>query len=410
MSSEPPPPSDPDDDSPGRRKPPAPPKASAPAPSAPTPPGEVVPIAPPSLRKKYGTQALLDARPGQVFPEHLSLSPKPTEKASPRRKRDRQRAVTLAPEDVKTLLDIASSAPPSRKNVPVTLAAEDFEEIVGDENPSTASQGAAKSVLGGLLSTPSVRRALLAVPVLVSLGIVVVFSLGERRPRGEGTPHGSPAVTTVPPRTDREAELQAAAAKGEAALAELAAKYPNDADVLTRYARTLTENGKHADAVARAAQALEADPSAAENKQLATVLWMGAQSKAEVAAFELLQKKMGARGADIAYDLATTDGVRAATRVRARAYLASQRFAREASAQTFVAAELVVASKCEVRKALLTRAANVGDRRTLELLERFDKGELCVEGEKAPCNACLTDGGELARTISKLRQRLDPTE
>jgi hypothetical protein len=56
-----------------------------------------------------------------------------------------------------------------------------------------------------------------------------------------------------------------------------------------------------------------------------------------------------------------------------------------------VAAALLLAPTCEIRKALTKRAENVGDERAAKLLRTFRDGKGCQAAEKAPCNSCLDD-------------------
>ena len=142
---------------------------------------------------------------------------------------------------------------------------------------------------------------------------------------------------------------------------------------------------------------LAADPKANADPQIARILFVGAQAKeSNVAAFTLLEGPMGAQGADIVYDLATTDGVRADVKARAERWLRSKDFDRLSSPQLNIAVALRFATTCKQRHGLLLRAKNVGDERSLVYLKQFPA---------APDNACLKDDKRLDDAVSAIEQR-----
>jgi hypothetical protein len=115
---------------------------------------------------------------------------------------------------------------------------------------------------------------------------------------------------------------------------------------------------------------------------------------------------MKAYGADIMFDVATADRFPGALRNQARAWLRTRKFERVSTPEAAVAAALLVAPSCKVRKALVKRAENVGDARSKELLQEFARGQGCGAKESKPCNACL-DSKAVQTTIQVIEQRLE---
>ncbi len=155
---------------------------------------------------------------------------------------------------------------------------------------------------------------------------------------------------------------------------------------------------RYDDAVATVEHAVELDPSSAQNGKVMSVLWRAAQSPATDRSF-LCLRKLGARGSDVAFDLATTSGVRESVRERAKAELTNY-LAFDASDDTRAATALLLAPDCATRKALLDRAESDGGKRTLAMLERFARGAGCTSSSEGPCNSCLMGSPVLAHALN----------
>ncbi|HEX4339437.1 MAG TPA: protein kinase [Polyangiaceae bacterium] len=187
---------------------------------------------------------------------------------------------------------------------------------------------------------PALRRlpapVLFSVPLalaglLVGFGVFAALSPHDAAPaasasssvpaaRGESVPS---EVTTPPPAanvdTASSSEVAAASESGVPALRALAAKHPQDASIQVAIGATALKNKEPRVAVEALTAALSLDPKLEDDAQMASALWILAQSKASSdAAFELLERPMGARGKSILRDLTTTDGVRPAIRKKAR--------------------------------------------------------------------------------------------
>jgi len=208
---------------------------------------------------------------------------------------------------------------------------------------------------------------------------------------------GSPAPT-APPAADA-AELANAVSHGLPALEALSQKFPSDAQVSLTLASEQAKAQRFEAAVESIERALAADAKIAQNGKVMGILWRAAQSSATEPSFTAL-RKLGAKGSDIAFDLATTAGVRDSVRERAKTELKS--LSADASADTRVATELLLASDCGTRKALLSRAEQDGGKRTRSLLEQYSRGSTCTSNTDPACNACLTGSPELTHALNQL--------
>ena len=216
----------------------------------------------------------------------------------------------------------------------------------------------------------------------------------------------APSTTAPAAALAAPAELVHALTRGLPALEELAAKFPADAQVAIALAGQQAQAQRYEAAVATVERAIEVDPSSAQNGKVMGVLWRAAQSSASDSSF-LYLRKLGARGSDIAFDLATTSGVREAVRTRAKAELTNY-LAFDASADTRVATALLLAPDCTTRKALLERAESDGGKRALSMLDRFARGAGCTSSSEGSCNSCLMGSPVLAHALSTLNPGAKP--
>ncbi len=257
----------------------------------------------------------------------------------------------------------------------------------------------------------------LAGAVLVLAGFVLVLTRGRS--------DAEPALATAPAETGRPASsaqevtndpgatedgltkkrLDLALEEGGAELAALLEQFPDESQVHLVDARFALRAKEHPRALRSLERALELEPALVRNKYVAGVLWDTAQRSAtSKAAFRVLMGPMGAAGADIVLDLALTSGVPEAVQHQARRWLRSKQFARASTPEANIAAALLLASSCQVRAGLLKRAQNVGDERSLPLLERFATGTNCDPDEAPPCNACL-EASELEQATAAIKRR-----
>jgi len=215
----------------------------------------------------------------------------------------------------------------------------------------------------------------------------------------------APAAVAPAPAADAtrpsETELSDATAQGAAGLEALAKKYPADAAALVILAGQQTAAQNFEAALGTVNRALAASPAARENGKLMGILWRLAQSPVSDRAFGTLHQ-LGARGSDIAFDLATTSDVQAPIRERAKQELGTA-LAADASPDTQAATALLLAPDCATRKSLLDRAERDGGKRTLGLLDHIASGAGCTSSSEGACNACLVGSPTLKRAITELR-------
>ena len=276
------------------------------------------------------------------------------------------------------------------------------------------------------LLPPGARRALRDVPPQVFLGIAIfsVFALtggllalviliarpDPTPPSSTGTTGSAPSAAVAPPsagpsrvsaplgaKEPTDAEIAGARAEGSAKLEQLSTRFPKHPRVTLALAQAYAAEKKHSPAVGTIGRLLAMDPKSNADPQIARILFAGAQAKeSSEAAFTLLEGPMGAQGADIVYDLATTQGVRADVRARAERWLRSKDFDRLSSPQLNIAVALRFATTCKQRHGLLLRAKNIGDERSLSYLKQFPA---------APGNACLKEDQRLDDAIRAIEQR-----
>jgi hypothetical protein len=203
-----------------------------------------------------------------------------------------------------------------------------------------------------------------------------------------------------------DSELAAAVKQGAPALEALAGKYPLDSRPLREAARAWVVAKDYVKATGAVGRALGVDAQANRDERLATVLFQTAQSRASTdAAFALLEGPMGARGAEILWDLAAEPQVKASVRQRAGQWLRSANFRRVAPASLQVAAELRTAPNCDAAHALLARVKREGDERSLSQLEAWKSATGCGKNHTDDCMPCLRKDPALDEAIQAVRAR-----
>ncbi len=259
----------------------------------------------------------------------------------------------------------------------------------------------------GLLAGAAVAGAALLAAIVLT--VVALGSTSSSSPTARvSTPVPSAAVLNAPTESSkpRATELEAARAKGPEGLEELSTRYPKNLDVLRDLIGVYDAKNDHPRAVGAIGRALSLDPKLQEDAQVATALFKAAQAKASSdASFALLEGPMGSRGADIIYDLATTKGVRQNIKQRAAAWLKTKDFDRASSAALNIAVALRHAVSCQQKHALLLRAKNVADERTLPELQKLEARTGCGRRKRDDCYACLRKDDRLKQAITAIQGR-----
>ncbi len=274
---------------------------------------------------------------------------------------------------------------------------------------------------------PGVRRPLKGVPtpafliaaVVLALGavlgvvlLVVALAAGSSTtgPVASASGGPSPSGSAPTPKVPKPSAVELAQARqgGSVALSALATKFPKDTSLLLELTKAQIAERRHGAAALTVSKALSLDPKLSTNPEVASALWALAQTKdGGEAAFQLLEGPMGAKGADIMYDLATTAGIRATVKQRANTWLKSEQFQKNSSPELNILAALTLAKSCSQRHALLLRARNVGDARTLKLLQSWKKSKAgCGRRGRDDCHPCLRTDGRLDEAIAAIEKRM----
>ena len=157
-------------------------------------------------------------------------------------------------------------------------------------------------------------------------------------------------------------------------------------------------------ALGEAGQWLKADPSATDDGKLATDLRTIALAGEDADAAIALLEAMGSVGVDALYDLAYGYAPGPVT-PKARKALALPGVVSRASPSLTVALDFRAARTCEKKKALLDRARQHGDIRTLALLREYQTTTGCGFMNRKDCWSCLHKDDALASTIAAISER-----
>jgi serine/threonine-protein kinase len=273
--------------------------------------------------------------------------------------------------------------------------------------------GKAFTGVPGLAILAGICLALLGLLGVLLAGLVSSLAQDRPLPSALAASEASPAVSVAqapaaaePKARSLAEELSRAESEGLVALEALAKAHPSDGTVLLALAQGRVNAKQYAEAVRTISAALEVDPELNVSKKVASLLFTTAQSKSgRDRTFDLLQGPMGSRGADIVYDIAVHDTIKPAVKARAEQYLKSDAFERASSPELNIAVALRHAERCEQKYALLLRAKNVGDQRSLPYLEPLAKTQGCGAGGKGDCYPCLRSDARLNDALVAVKAR-----
>ncbi|HEY6077762.1 MAG TPA: hypothetical protein VIW29_03120, partial [Polyangiaceae bacterium] len=177
-------------------------------------------------------------------------------------------------------------------------------------------------------------------------------------------------------------------------------------NIAIQMARDLAGKKNYPGAVGAVGRALSIDAAVQNDAHVASLVFQTAQVKSSSdAAVALMEGAMGARGADIAYDLVTTPNVRPWVQTRAETFLQSTGFERVATLGLRGIVKLRYSAGCEEKKGLLPDLKKSSDERALfELVPLQDKTG-CGARKKDDCYTCLRTSNELDDTIAAVRAR-----
>lgn len=211
-----------------------------------------------------------------------------------------------------------------------------------------------------------------------------------------------------PPARATPDDIRLATAQGAPALRELARRHPADSGVLLALVKAEAAGfGDRSAAMETARRLLEIDPSAARDPQLERAIVTTATGPDEAAAkraLDLMAGPLGPRGPELLFDLVIAPGTAKATRDRASTLLADPAVRRLASPALLVALDLRATSVCG-RKALLDRAREHGDGRSLALLRPMLVTTGCGMFKRTDCHPCLGSRNDVREAIAAIQQR-----
>jgi serine/threonine protein kinase len=264
---------------------------------------------------------------------------------------------------------------------------------------------------------PAVVVALLGGAVMTG-GIMIVGAVYHAVTRPAGEADGGVVteivntVTAKKPSGLPPEKLDAAAREGPEALEKLAQEFPDDARIyralFVAHGSGIEGQGNVPSAMRAVARLLTADPKAASEPEILAAVVVASASPhldAQEAAMNVLEGPLGARGADILYDLSNRP-ISRASKARYLASLSKPEVLAHASPALTVLMDLKAAKKCEAKKELLPRAKEHGDARMLVQLELLQKTRGCGFLGRRDCWSCLHDDRELDDAAAAVQRRL----
>lgn len=284
------------------------------------------------------------------------------------------------------------------------------------ERTTVSRWAEALRVMSGRSLGKQVTIALLGGIGLGALGVGLTLISKPRRiepPSDRTISPGSVSASAETPPTQQApvvpapaTEVAFARSAGTAALEALRAKYPSDSALIVEIARLQLANGEYSASVSSIGRALAANPRLSDNAEVSTLIWKTIQKReSSDAAFQLLESSMGTRGADILYDLSTTDGVRRELKQRAEEYFSSGRYRQRSTPALQALIGLRTATSCSERRPFVELAINVGDDRFLPVLEPLQSRIGCGSDQQQDCNECLREPDLLGHAIDVIKKR-----
>jgi serine/threonine-protein kinase len=275
--------------------------------------------------------------------------------------------------------------------------------------------GASLAVLGYRASVRIEHRAGPALPAISAVAepapspVAHAGGAGSASPSAEATT--KPAASTTPAAVDvdraPQASLDAAIAAGAAELGKLQEAYPKDPAVLKAHALALAKERERTSELLRVLDALfTIAPDEATDANLAGFVQAASLNPSTtLRAIELMQTRMGKRGADMLFDLVLNQPD---VRERARVALETNEVQRNLTPALRVAYDLYTAPTCTARVGLLPSVIRDGDDRAVAVITmqtaKTKRG--CGPRRDKPCPpACAKDLATFEDAIKKIRAR-----
>ena len=282
-----------------------------------------------------------------------------------------------------------------------------------------ASSGGGNRAIPVLIA--KVRERISHVPpiVLVAGGgflLLLLFIAGVallRGPSADAITTGSTTSTAEPvkpkpvPVLAPPDALAAAEVAGSTALAELAARFPEDPAAWRALMRAYTAEKRGVDAMRAVAKLAAVNDRATEDEDVAEAVKAAVQGPIESAdaAFALMESGLGSKGPDLLFDLSTTKGISPKAQARLKQALAKSEVKARMSPQLALVVEFRGASGCEAKKALLGRAKEQGDGRLLTSLRALQAPKGCGFLGLGDCWTCMRRDNALGAAIAGIEER-----
>ena len=183
---------------------------------------------------------------------------------------------------------------------------------------------------------------------------------------------------------------------------------PDRADVHALLERGYTGVRNSREAMREAGLWLATDPAAAADRKLEEDIRNAALVRdAQDDAFALLESRMGGRGIDLLYDIATGASGRLYPQAAALAKRALDREEVRARASPALAVVLAFhdAKSCEQRHALLADVRDRGDTRMLPLLQPYESTRGCGFFGRSDCYPCMHKDRDLVDAVQAVQDR-----
>jgi hypothetical protein len=154
---------------------------------------------------------------------------------------------------------------------------------------------------------------------------------------------------------------------------------------------------------------LERDPSVLKDKGvLAQLRKLAVDPNTARQALAAVADLPGPQSADLLFELGMATPVHTAATELARSLLFSRDVRAKASGALSVALELRLAETYAANRELLPKAAQVGDQRSLQPLNKLNRKQGCGPNKKQDCFTCLRDGDQLDAAITAAKGRRAP--
>ncbi|HKQ69746.1 MAG TPA: serine/threonine-protein kinase [Polyangiaceae bacterium] len=298
------------------------------------------------------------------------------------------------------------------------------------------AQSSARRASAALASSPDVverapfdlaskvREFTAHVPIVVvaaGVGLVLLLALvfgvasfTASGPSASGSASGIAANPDPPlfkkllaPATAPADALGAATQTGVAALEDLSSRFPKDAAVWRALVRAYSKEKRGVDAMRAVAKLVEANERAVDDDEIQGAVASAAQGAVESAdaAFDLMENGLGSKGPDFLYELSTTKGISQRTSARIKQVLAKPDVRARMSPALAVAFDLKNSSGCESKRALLGRAKEQGDARSLAGLRTLQAAKGCGFLGLGDCWSCMRRDNALGAAIAAIEDR-----